>query len=616
MTERREMEEALRQAKERAEAAAQARSSFLANMSHEIRTPMNAILGFTDIVLASEVADESRRHLETVRRSARSLLHLLNDILDSSKLERGALELEQLHYSLPELLEQIQRELGLAASKKALFLQVQVDPLLPPVLMGDPHRMRQVLVNLTGNAIKFTEQGGVTVHAWADEGQLRIDVQDTGIGIAADRLPHIFDAFTQADASMSRRFGGTGLGTTISKQLVELMHGTLSVSSQLGEGSCFTLRLPLKEGRAALQEHLLPKTAPTLPPLRVLCVDDVPQNIELLKLMLQRGGHEVGQASDGQQAFDSVCEHAWDVVLMDVQMPVMDGLEATRRLRAREEAQGLPRLPVIALSASVMNEDRQLALDAGMDGFAHKPVELDILLGEIARVCGLEASLADTPERASVPPGHDHPAAGHALPPERIDHARALRRWGDPEAYHDALRQWLAQSVHAGPGDSPPPDVAQAAALVHRLGGVAGNLGLALVADVCAQLEASCRLHGHVAAPLWLELVQAWQRTQEDLMAWQARQPWAASDDHSPADEHASHEGDLEALRKRLPTVIRRLRQGEAIDADWAGLQQLAGRLLSSQQARQVNQALDDFDHDQAAQVLADWLDTLPPHQP
>lgn len=388
LNDRKAMEQDLLIAKDRAEQAAVAKGMFLANMSHEIRTPMNAIIGFTELLIDSPLNPVQYKHIQTVRQSARSLLGLLNDILDTAKLERGALELDNHPFSLAHLCEQILAELQLQADKKGLRLILDYAPNTHDFLVGDELRIRQILMNMLGNAIKFTPQGEVRLNIENTQDGMQLQVIDTGIGIAADRIEHIFTPFTQADASMARRFGGTGLGTTIARQLTELMGGTIKVTSREGHGSCFTIFLPLTPAEAHEQIEKVANTQ--LPPLKILIADDVPQNIEVLELMLSRDGHKVASANNGLAAWASFQETHFDVILMDIQMPDVDGLQASKIIRDWEQLQQRTPTPIIALTASVLPQDRQDAYRAGMNGFASKPIDKAALYAEIARCLNMD----------------------------------------------------------------------------------------------------------------------------------------------------------------------------------------------------------------------------------
>jgi PAS domain S-box-containing protein len=480
LTERRQMETQLRAAKERAEQAAAARAAFLANMSHEIRTPMNSIIGFSDVLLQSDLTIDQRRHLLTVSGAARSLLRLLNEILDTAKLDKGLVELELRDFNLQQLVDEVSSTLAGSARAKGLALHVRYEATLPQRFHGDGLRIRQVLTNLMGNAIKFTIQGSVTLGVADLNDQVHVTVRDTGIGIAADRLEAIFDPFTQADPSMSRRYGGTGLGTTISKQLVELMGGRIWVESTLGEGSCFHVLLPMPVAADSLEQTQRNRRIAALPPLRILAADDAPQNIELLTLLLGTHGHVIVPAHNGVEAVQLAGEQRFDLVLMDVQMPGMDGHAATRAIRAQEAARAQPRVPVIALSASVLSDDRRAALEAGMDAFVSKPVDLPELSVQMARVLGL----AENAERTAYRPG---------VRPQLLNIEQALARWGGQrEPYLRALRHFVNEytklpTLLSNYGEFG--GVSEARSLAHRVKGMAGNLGLEKLAELLDEIE-------------------------------------------------------------------------------------------------------------------------------
>jgi signal transduction histidine kinase/ActR/RegA family two-component response regulator len=377
-------------AQRQAHKLAQAKSEFLAKMSHEIRTPLNGVIAAADLMAATQLNDEQHELLDTLRLSAKTLLGIINDILDFSKIEAGRMVLETLSFTPTVLVEEVASIMAPAAHSKGLTVRTELSSSLPHSVAGDPLRLRQILLNFVGNAIKFTACGEVVIRAMRlkkGEGQsawLRFEVQDTGVGIPPEKQAGIFDAFTQADSSVTRQYGGTGLGLAICKRLVELMGGQIGVYSQPGQGSCFWFEVPLP----VIQENAPEETTAQpsgsalnsheLDGVRVLLVEDNPVNQKVAIRMLQKLGCVVELAENGQQALEKLERASYDIVLMDMQMPIMDGLTATRLLRQREQQTGHHQV-VIALTANAMQTDRELCLDAGMDDYLSKPLTLDAL---------------------------------------------------------------------------------------------------------------------------------------------------------------------------------------------------------------------------------------------
>lgn len=379
---------ALVKAKEDAVRRARARANFLASMSHEIRTPLNGVLGMLSLALENEQDTGQRNRLEIAQSAGENLLGLLNDILDISKVEAGKMSLESIPFNLRNLIDECTILHSQQARKKNIHLINQTDPDLPGRLLGDPTRTRQILNNLISNAIKFTDSGTVIVRAnWA-EGKLRLEVIDTGIGISKDGLDQIFSPFSQANSDTTRLYGGTGLGLALCRQLVEQMHGHILVDSREGDGTHFTVILPLpiaESGQQGLPEDQVivsPVPDPTTPPLHILLVEDNRVNQLVASSLLRKLGHRVDLAENGERALQALSRRAYDLILMDCQMPVMDGFKATRAIRQNPDWNNIP---IIAVTANVMQGDREYCLTSGMNDYMTKPYKREQLRAVIAR---------------------------------------------------------------------------------------------------------------------------------------------------------------------------------------------------------------------------------------
>ena len=477
VTESKRVEMELKQAMAVAESASRTKSDFLASMSHEIRTPMNAIMGIADLLAKTTLSPEQDKYVQIFRRAGDNLLNLINDILDLSKVEASQLELEHTGFSLSELLEKVTEMVSLRAHEKGLTLVCEIAPNAPIDLVGDPTRLRQVLLNLLGNAIKFTESGKVALRITLDADSsvptaLRFEVSDTGIGIQVAKLDQVFERFTQADSSTTRRFGGSGLGLTISKRLVELMGGRIWAESDVGEGSVFSFAVPLEIWAGARRQATVPVGTgpePPLPALRILLAEDSPDNCTITMAYLADTPYRIDIAETGAIACDKFTSGRYDLVLMDRQMPVMDGLTATRTIRAWERANGQLPTPIIALTASALKGDREMCLAAGCTAYLSKPIKQEVLLQAIKEHC-------------IVAP----PSSGEESRPERTILVRTKPKLAD---LIPAYLQNCRQNVIAMADALDRVDFETVTFLGHQMKGSGGAFGFQAITDIGAALQ-------------------------------------------------------------------------------------------------------------------------------
>ncbi len=587
-----ELREALLKAKE----ATQAKSDFLSNMSHEIRTPMNAVIGFVELTLdETSLSNYQRKNLGKAYRAARDLLKLINEILDVSKFESGNLKSEKTPFDLPKLIKNIIQILEITAREKGLSLKLQINPKIPTNVIGDPSKIRQTLINLAGNAIKFTEKGNVTIQLenLEKDNLIHFMIRDTGIGIPQDKLETIFQPFTQVDETTSRRFGGTGLGTTITKQLVEVMGGKIWLESEVGVGSTFHFTIPLPITAA------IPFETDVFPikevffrsrrVFRVLLAEDIEDNMILAKIRLEQAGHIVSMAYNGDEAIEKFKQEKFDIILMDVHMPIKDGVEATQSIRELEKESG-GHIPIIALTASVMQDETKKYQKIGMDEVVAKPIRFNLLFYKMEKIVPAYKGLLikeiseDTTKKL---------AGYKSFSVVGVDVEKGLQTWQNIEAYVNALKNFAEKNENLVDNlflFLNKENQKKIQSIAHALRGLSGNLAMIEICAIAGNIEnAAQEKNWHVIREILPSLCFAMSETIDSISDLRERKveiekPKKVWDQ---AQVTQLFNNILDALDKYSPYEVEPF------------LKELK-KTISHQQLKPLEKCLDEFNFDEA----------------
>lgn len=601
ISERKQEERELIKAKEVAEAATQVKADFLANMSHEIRTPMNAIIGFSDLVLKMTISKKVKDYVLNVNSSAKNLLSIINEILDYSKIEAGRIELEEICFNLSNLVNDILKTNSLYAEQKDLYVRFNYSDSLPKCFKGDPNKLRQIIWNLVGNAIKFTEKGGITVSLKEDNGFVHFSISDTGIGIKKENTKRIFDSFTQADNSTVREFGGTGLGTTISKRIVELMGGKIWVESEIGIGSIFhfKIKLPYFECKkeCSLYENIEQDSIRSSRLFNILLAEDNDLNTQLIQINLsEQLGHSLTCVKDGLQAFNAIKESKgkFDLVLMDYQMPVLDGVSATKKIREWEKNNG-NRIPIIALTASVTAQDQDKFTDAGMDSFVKKPINFGELMITMEKV----VPIGNGKQNESIPVLKDvKTEITFESIKEIADVTNGIKYWLSEEKYAKALIRFARNHsndvylIEKYLNDSKKDEIIK---LTHILKGL--TLGLTDITNFSARLENAVKLDNeNEVLKLKPMLINSLKLAIEAIKKLEIPKKEFSSED--------INELDLVELGKLITQLLALFIKGESDEDIVNGIQShLVGSSREEELIVMID-AIDDFDYDLASKII------------